>query len=186
MCSTHVAGTTCGAQYGVSSNCRLCAVKVLNASGSGTTSGVIAGINHVVAKCPAAGTSRCVANMSLGGSYSVALNSAVANAVSNGVVMVVAAGNSNADACMYSPASAASAITVGSTTIRDERSSFSNTGKCVDVFAPGSNITSAWNTNSTATKTISGTSMAAPRKFSRICSDEVLPSIHLLRATPDS
>ena len=107
ICSTHVAGTTCGAQYGVSSSCKLCAVKVLNSSGSGTNAGVITGINHVVATCQEDGL-LCVANMSLGGGKSEALNSAVNDAVSNGVVMVVAAGNSNKDACRYSPASAAS------------------------------------------------------------------------------
>ena len=142
----------------------MCAVKVLNASGSGTNAGVLAGINHVLAKCPAG--SRCVTNMSLGGGKSDALNFAVNNAVSKGIVMVVAAGNSQADACNYSPASATSAITVGSTTKTDAKSYFSNFGSCVDVFAPGSSITSAWNSSPTATNTISGTSMATPRKFS--------------------
>ncbi len=147
----------------MSSNCQLCAVKVLNSSGSGSNAGVIAGVNHVVTKCPTG--SCCIANMSLGGGYSAALNSAVNNAVSKGIVMVVAAGNDNKSACLYSPASAASAITVGSTTSTNYKSSFSNWGSCVDVFAPGSAITSAWNTDTTATKTISGTSMATPRKF---------------------
>jgi len=167
-CSTHVAGTACGANYGVSKNCKLCAVKVLNSSGSGTTSDVISGVNHVVKKCRELG-GLCVANMSLGSSAVVnTINAAVANAVSAGVVMVVAAGNSNKDACSFSPASTTSAITVGSTsnTNTDARSSFSNYGNCVDVYAPGSGIKSAWKGGTAATNTISGTSMASPRKFS--------------------
>ena len=100
--------------------------------------------------------------MSLGGGVSAALNTAVANAVAAGVTMVVAAGNANADACLASPASEPSAITVGSTTNNDARSSFSSFGSCVDVYAPGSSITSAWNNG--GTNTISGTSMASPRK----------------------
>jgi serine protease len=157
---THVASTTCGNKYGVASNCNLCAVKVLRSSGSGTTSGVIAGIDHAAANCNGA---RCVANMSLGGGFSSSLNNAVANAVAAGVTMVVAAGNDNQDACNYSPASEPSAITVGSTTSTDARSSFSNKGaQCLDVFAPGSGITAAWIGSNTATNTISGTSMASP------------------------
>ena len=109
---------------------------------------------------------KCVANMSLGGGYSSLQNQAVANAVNKGVVMVVAAGNDNKDACNYSPASEPLAITVGSTDSNDARSSFSNWGVCVDVFAPGSFITSSWSTGTTDTHTISGTSMATPRKFS--------------------
>ena len=136
----------------------------MNADGSGSWSDIIAGINHVVAKCSGGG-SLCVANISLLGDYNEILNAAVADAVSKGVVMVVAAGNSNGDACNYSPASTTSAITVGSITIDDTRSSFSNWGPCVDVYAPGSEITSAWNSSPTATNTFSGTSMATPRKF---------------------
>ena len=137
----------------------------MNANGGGTVSDVIAGINHVVAKCSGI-DSLCVANVSLGGvGYNEIFNSAVANAVAKGVVMVVAAGNRNQDACSYSPASTTSAITVGATTINDEKSSFSSWGTCVDVFAPGSDITSSWNSSPTAANTFSGTSMAAPRKF---------------------
>ena len=100
--------------------------------------------------------------MSLGGSASASVNAAVAGAVSKGVTMVVAAGNSNADACNYSPSAEPSAITVGATDSGDVRASYSNYGSCVDIFAPGSSITSAWNSSSTATNTISGTSMASP------------------------
>jgi subtilisin family serine protease len=138
----------------------------MNANGGGTISDIIAGLNHVVAKCSAVG-SLCVANVSLGGvGYNEIFNAAVSSAVSKGVVMVVAAGNSNEDACSYSPSSAVSAITVGSTTVGDEKSSFSNWGSCIDVYAPGSDITSSWNSSPTATITISGTSMATPRKSS--------------------
>jgi subtilisin family serine protease len=144
----------------------------LNSSGSGTASGIISGVDHVVKKCLELG-GLCVANMSLGFSAVVkTINAAVANAVSKGVVMVVAAGNSNKDACFFSPASATSAITVGSTdnTDTDARSSFSNYGNCVDVYAPGSRITSAWKGGTAAINTISGTSMASPRKSQYCCS----------------
>ena len=156
---THVAGTVGGSTWGVAKGVSLVPVRVLDCSGSGTNSGVIAGIDFVAN----ASTMRpAVANMSLGGAYSSALNSAVAGAVSKGVTMVVAAGNSNADACNYSPSSEPSAITVGATTNADARASYSNYGKCLDIFAPGTSITSAWITSTTATNTISGTSMATP------------------------
>lgn len=103
--------------------------------------------------------------MSLGGGFSAALNQALANAVDSGVTFAVAAGNDNANACNYSPASEPKAITVGSTTINDARSSFSNFGSCLDVFAPGSDITAAWIGSTTDIITISGTSMASPRKL---------------------
>jgi len=155
---THVAGTVGGTTHGIAKSVRLHPVRVLGCTGSGSNSGVVAGIdwvrlNHVK---PA------VANMSLGGGISSATDTAVANATAAGVTFVVAAGNSNADACGSSPARAPSAITVGSTTSGDARSSFSNWGTCVDIFAPGSSITSTWNTSDTATNTISGTSMASP------------------------
>ena len=156
--STHVASTTCGHIYGVSENCDLCAVKVLPKSGSGSIQGVIAGVNHVVVNC---GGARCVVNMSLGGGKSTALNLVVANAFDKGVTVVVAAGNANADACNYSPASEPKAITVGSTTITDGVSSFSNFGPCVDVYAPGTDITAAYIGSNTAKKTINGTSMSS-------------------------
>jgi len=155
---THVAGTVGGSTYGVAKNVRLYAVRVLDCAGSGSNSGVIAGVdwvknNHIK---PA------VANMSLGGGASSALDTAVNNAIAAGVTFAVAAGNENQDACNVSPARAPNAVTVGSTTNTDARSSFSNFGTCVDIFAPGSSITSSWFTSDTATNTISGTSMASP------------------------
>lgn len=155
---THVSGTVGGATWGVAKGVSLIPVRVLDCSGSGSYSDVIAGIDWV-----AASTRRpAVANISLGGGVSQALNAAVAGAVSKGVTMVVAAGNSNASACNYSPSSEPSAITVGATANDDTRASYSNYGSCLDIFAPGNAITSAWNTSSTASNTISGTSMAAP------------------------
>ncbi len=157
---THVSGTVGGSTYGVAKNVTLVAVRVLDSSGSGTNSGVIAGINFVASDHQAG--QPAVANMSLGGGASSAVDSAVAAAVADGVTFAVAAGNDNLDACGSSPAREPSAITVGSTTTTDARSSFSNFGTCVDIFAPGSSITSSWNTSDTATNTISGTSMATP------------------------
>lgn len=155
---THVSGTVGGTTYGVAKQVALRPVRVLDCQGSGSYSGVIAGIDWV-----AGSTQRpAVANMSLGGSKSASLNAAVAGAVGKGVTMAVAAGNSTADACNYSPSSEPSAITVGATTSADSRASYSNYGSCVDIFAPGSSITSDWNTSSSATNTISGTSMATP------------------------
>jgi aqualysin 1 len=155
---THVAGTVGGSTYGVAKSALLRAVRVLDCNGSGSTSGVISGVDWVTANH----INPAVANMSLGGGASTALDNAVTNSINSGVTYAVAAGNSNADACTQSPARAAAAITVGSTTSTDARSSFSNFGTCVDIFAPGSSITSAWSTSDTATNTISGTSMASP------------------------
>ncbi len=155
---THVAGTTGGTTYGVAKQVTLHAVRVLNCQGSGSNAGVIAGVDWVTANSP----SPAVANMSLGGGASSALDSAVNNSINSGVSYAIAAGNSNANACNYSPARVAAANTVGSTTSTDARSSFSNYGTCLDIFAPGSSITSAWSTSNTATNTISGTSMASP------------------------
>jgi subtilisin family serine protease len=156
---THVAGTVGGNAYGVAKGVTLVPVRVLGCTGSGSLSGVISGVDWVAGQT----TMRpAVANMSLGSSFSSSVNTAVAGAVTAGVTMVVAAGNDNRNACNYSPASTPSAITVGSTTSTDARSSFSNFGSCVDIFAPGSSITSAWYTSTTATSTISGTSMASP------------------------
>jgi serine protease len=155
---THVAGTIGGATHGVAKEVTLHAVRVLSCTGSGTTSGVIAGVDWVTAnRIPPA-----VANMSLGGGASTALDDAVRRSVAAGVTYAIAAGNSNADACGSSPARVSQALTVGSSTSGDARSSFSNFGTCVDIFAPGSSITSAWISNDTATNTISGTSMASP------------------------
>uniref|UniRef100_UPI004047E7C0 S8 family peptidase n=1 Tax=Shewanella baltica TaxID=62322 RepID=UPI004047E7C0 len=155
---THVAGTIGGSTYGVAKNINVVGVRVLNCSGSGSNSGVIAGINWV--KNNASGPA--VANMSLGGGASQATDDAVNAAVAAGITFVVAAGNDNSNACNYSPARAADAITVGSTTSNDSRSSFSNYGTCLDIYAPGSSITSSWYTSNSATNTISGTSMASP------------------------
>jgi len=157
---THVSGTVGGSTYGVAKNVTLVAVRVLDSSGNGSNSGVIAGINFVASDHQAG--QPAVANMSLGGGASSAVDTAVANAVADGVTFAVAAGNENQNACNVSPAREPSAITVGSTTTTDARSSFSNFGTCVDIFAPGSSITSSWNTSDTATNTISGTSMATP------------------------
>lgn len=155
---THVAGTVGGTTYGVAKGVSLVAVRVLNCAGSGSTTGVVGGIDWVTQHAihPA------VANMSLGGGASTAIDNAVASAVNAQITFAVAAGNSNANACNYSPARAPSAITVGATTSTDQRASYSNFGNCVDIFAPGSSITSAWKTSNTATNTISGTSMASP------------------------
>ena len=155
---THVAGTIGGSTFGVAKSSLPRGVRVLNCSGSGSNSGVIAGVDWVRANhlAPA------VANMSLGGGASSALDTAVNNLSNAGVAIAVAAGNSNTNACNSSPARAANAITVGSTTTTDARSSFSNFGSCLDLFAPGSGILSAWIGSTTATRTISGTSMASP------------------------
>jgi subtilisin family serine protease len=156
---THVAGTVGGSTYGVAKGVSLVAVRVLNCSGSGTTSGVIAGIDWVTSNHT---TGKAVANMSLGGSVSTSLDTAVKNSIADGVVYSVSAGNNNRDACKYSPARVPEAITTGATTSTDARASYSNYGTCLDLFAPGSSITSAWYTSNTATNTISGTSMASP------------------------
>jgi subtilisin family serine protease len=155
---THVAGTVGGTVYGVAKQVKLVPVRVLDCRGSGTTSGVIAGVDYVAASLqrPAVG------NMSLGGGAYKPLDDAVKGAVGQGVTMVVAAGNSNANACNYSPAREPTAVTVGATTSTDARASYSNFGNCLDLFAPGSSITSAWYSSNTATNTLSGTSMASP------------------------
>ena len=155
---THVAGTVGGSTYGVAKQVTLHPVRVLNCNGSGTTSGVIAGVNWVRnhSSRPA------VANMSLGGGASSSLDTAVRNAISGGVTFALAAGNENQNACNTSPARTLEAITVGATTSGDARSSFSNYGTCVDIFAPGSGITSAYYSSNSATATLNGTSMASP------------------------
>jgi subtilisin family serine protease len=155
---THVAGTVGGSTHGVAKAVKLVGVRVLNCSGSGTTAGVIAGVNWVTNNA----VKPAVANMSLGGGASTSIDTAVRNSIASGVTYAVAAGNSNANACNASPARVPTAITVGSTTNTDARSSFSNYGTCLDIFAPGSSITSAWYNSNTATNTISGTSMASP------------------------
>lgn len=158
---THVAGTVGGATYGVAKGVRLVPVRVLDCTGGGTTAGVIAGVDWVTSNHAAGAPA--VANMSLGGGISTTLDNAVARSIADGVSYAVAAGNdSGANACNTSPSRVANALTVGSTTTSDARSSFSNIGSCLDLFAPGSGITSAWYTSNTATNTISGTSMATP------------------------
>ena len=157
---THVAGTVGGTTYGVAKQVTIRPVRVLDCSGNGTTSGVIAGVDWVTSHHSAG--SPAVANMSLGGGISSALDSAVNNSIADGVTYAVAAGNESTNACNGSPSRVAAALTVGSTTSSDARSSFSNYGSCLDIFAPGSSITSAWYTSNTATNTISGTSMATP------------------------
>ncbi len=160
---THVAGTVGGTVYGVAKAVSLVAVRVLNCQGSGTNAGVVAGIDWVAnnAVLPA------VANLSLGGGANSTVDNAVKAAVARGVTFVVAAGNGNIfgiaqNACNYSPARVPEAITVGATTKTDAKASYSNFGTCLDIFAPGSGITSAWYQNDTQTNTISGTSMASP------------------------
>lgn len=155
---THVSGTVGGSTYGVAKSSLLRGVRVLDCNGSGSTSGVIAGVDWVTANH----ISPAVANMSLGGGVSTALDTAVNNLSNSGVPIAVAAGNSNANACNSSPSRAANAITTGSTTSTDARSSFSNFGTCLDLFAPGSSILSSWFSSDTATATLSGTSMASP------------------------
>ena len=155
---THVAGTLGGSTYGTAKKVSLVAVKVLNCIGNGTYAGLISAIDWILAnkRLPA------VANMSLSGGYSSAANAAISKAIAGGIPVVVAAGNDGMNACDYSPASAPEAITVGATTNTDQRSSFSNTGPCLDLFAPGSNITSATNSSNTSIGIMSGTSMASP------------------------
>ncbi|TDB80864.1 S8 family peptidase [Micromonospora sp. KC721] len=155
---THVAGTVGGTAHGVAKGVRLVAVKVLNCSGSGTTTGVVNGVNWVTANA----VKPAVANMSLGGGASTTLDNAVNNSIRSGITYALAAGNSNANACNSSPARVAAGLTVGATTSTDARASFSNYGTCVDIFAPGANIVSAYRTSDTATSSLSGTSMAAP------------------------
>lgn len=162
---THVAGTTGGQTYGVAKGVSLVAVRVLDCAGSGSWSGIIAGIDWVTGN-HAAGTP-AVANMSLGGSANSSVDAAVRRSIADGVSYAIAAGNGNfigiaQDACKYSPARVSEAMTIGATDSTDKKASFSNYGNCVDWFAPGVGITSAWKDSDVATKTISGTSMAAP------------------------
>ena len=155
---SHVSGTAGGTTYGVAKSVRLVAVRVLDCSGSGFTSGVIAGVDWVTLNA----TRPAAANMSLGGSFSPTLNQAVENSIAAGIVYSIAAGNSTGNACIESPSSAPSAIVVAATDITDRFAFFSNFGTCVHIAAPGVNITSAWIGSNTATNVISGTSMAAP------------------------
>jgi subtilisin family serine protease len=158
---THVSGTVGGTKYGVAKGVTIVPVRVLGCDGSGSTSGIIAALDWVVAQKQANGQP-AVVNMSLGGSVSTSMDSAINRAVTAGVTVVVAAGNDNADACNQSPARVPAAITVGATTNTDARASFSNYGSCVDLFAPGDRIVSDINSGDAATATYSGTSMATP------------------------
>ena len=157
---THVGSTLAGNTYGVAKRASLVAVRVLGCDGSGSTSGVIAGIDWVVGNHQAG--QPAVANMSLGGGASTALDAAIGRLTGDGVTTAVAAGNSTADACGSSPARVPSALTIAASTNADALASFSNRGTCVDLIAPGNGITAAWSTSDTATNTISGTSMASP------------------------
>ena len=162
---THVAGTIGGSTYGVAKGATLVGVRVLGCNGSGSTSGVIAGVNWVTGNHQPG--QPAVANMSLGGGASSALDTAVRNSIADGVSYAVAAGNGNflgiaQNACNYSPARVSEAMTISATDSSDRKASWANYGGCVDWFAPGVSITSAWHTSSTATRTISGTSMATP------------------------
>ncbi|GGT00744.1 S8 family peptidase [Streptomyces chromofuscus] len=160
---THVAGTVAGSTYGVAKAASIVGVRVLNCSGSGTISGVIAGVDWVTANA----VKPAVANMSLGGGASSSLDAAVQNSIASGVTYAIAAGNGNQggraqDACGSSPARVPAALTIGATDSTDTKASWSNYGTCVDLFAPGVSITSAWIGSDSATRTISGTSMATP------------------------
>ncbi|KAI0310814.1 peptidase S8/S53 domain-containing protein, partial [Amylostereum chailletii] len=173
---THCAGTIASAKYGVAKAANVIAVKVLGSNGSGSMSDVVDGVifaadsaqvkaRAAAAEVKATGSTKhkgSVANMSLGGGKSRALDDAVNGAVDTGLHFAVAAGNDNRDACSYSPAAAEKAVTVGASTLGDERAYFSNFGPCVDVFAPGLNILSTWIGSENAINTISGTSMASP------------------------
>eukprot|EP00057_Strongylocentrotus_purpuratus_P008590 XP_011663064.1 PREDICTED: cuticle-degrading serine protease-like [Strongylocentrotus purpuratus] len=155
---THCAGTIGANQFGVAPGVHLFGVRVLDCYGTGATADVIAGLDYVTksAEQPA------VASMSLGGSSNPAIDDAVRGIINAGITVVVAAGNVNDDACSYSPARVEEAITVGATDTNDERASFSNDGKCLDIFAPGVDIPSVWITGPEDTRTLSGTSMACP------------------------
>ncbi|MEU4453404.1 S8 family peptidase [Nocardioides sp. NPDC023903] len=154
---THVAGTVAGTTYGLAKEATIVPVRVLDDQGSGTTEGVVAGIEWVTENHT---DGPAVANMSLGGGNDAALDAAVQASIADGVTYAVAAGNESSDACGSSPAAVPEAITVGATDNADAAADFSNTGECLDIFAPGVDITSAWNDGST--NTISGTSMATP------------------------
>ena len=157
---THVAGTIAGTSFGLAKNATVVPIRVLGCTGSGSTSGILRAINWVIANHPSGVAG--VANMSLGGGRNLSFNAAIASLVDRGIATVVAAGNSRADACTASPASAPEAITVGATDRFDNRASFSNFGECVDIFAPGVSIPSADARNFSTPVALSGTSMASP------------------------
>lgn len=155
---THVAGTVGGKTYGVAKAVTLTALRVLNCKGSGSYDDIIAALDWVAQN----GQKPGVVNMSLGGGASSTVDKAIKNTTNAGFAIVVAAGNEGKDSCTKSPARAKEAITVGATDSNDRRASFSNYGQCVDVWAPGVNITSSYSSSNTATRSWNGTSMAAP------------------------
>jgi subtilisin family serine protease len=164
---THVAGTVGGTTYGVAKGVTLVAVRVLDCGGSGSWSGVIAGMDYVTAQKKATPSVPMVANLSLGGGANSSVDAAAQRMIDAGVATAIAAGNGNQggreqDACKYSPARVADAMTIGATDNTDTKTTWSNFGSCVDWFAPGRSITAAWHTGDSATNTISGTSMATP------------------------
>jgi len=165
---THCAGTIASRAYGVSKKANIVAVKVLRSNGSGSMADVIGGVDYAIkqhkdlAQKQGKKYKGSVANMSLGGGKSRALDDNVSGAVAAGLHFAVAAGNDNRDACDYSPAGVAAAVTVGASSLDDSRAYFSNVGKCVDIFGPGKDIESTWIGSKTAKRTISGTSMASP------------------------
>lgn len=154
---TSMAGLAAGKTFGVAKLAKLVSVRVLDCSGSGSTANVIAGVDWITANA----IKPAVANMSLGGPLNTALTTAVNNSIASGVVYAISAGASNADACQFSPGNAPDALTVAASDMNDTRASFSNFGTCLDLFAPGVSIKTAWNTSNSATLTLSGTSISA-------------------------
>ena len=183
---THVAGTIGGTTYGVAKSVSLIPIRVFGCTGSTTNSAIIAGINWAITNhLPDV---KAVANMSLGGGASSALDTAVNNLINDGVTVVVAAGNSKQDACKSSPARVPAAITVAASDRSDVFASFSNRGKCVDIIAPGVTISSAWHTGTSAINSISGTSMASPHvagAIARNLGSNSNASIIVTSATPN-
>jgi subtilisin family serine protease len=159
---THVAATAAGTKYGLAKNAKVVPVRILNCSGSGTYAGVMAGLDWILSPENPNSKTQAVLNLSIGGGYSASLNAAILRLTNAGITVVAAAGNEYTDACTRSPGSTPSAITVGAITSVDAPASYSNQGKCVDIFAPGSGILSAWIGAADATNNISGTSMATP------------------------
>lgn len=157
---THVAGTIAGSTYGIAKQANLVPVRVMDCDGVGSLSTVVAGLDWISRNVPAG--SKAVVNLSIGGGISSTLDSMVDSLAGKGITVVSAAGNSAADACNYSPARAKGSITVAASAKNDSFASFSNFGSCVDVIAPGAEITSTWISSDTSAAILSGTSMAAP------------------------